>query len=511
MASARSSLRKQLFHGYLHNRGPQDEDELYAFIYHILGMKVPRDVFTPGHTSPFQMIKELYFEEVTRAVVMANRGGMKTMGVSILNYLDMQFKGIEVGLIAATRDQADKGYKYLTSFFKVPEINPMVKTSIKSHSELYTGGSVQIHTGTIKGMNSGHPCKVSIDEVELIDYPVLEEGMSMSQSMIGLDKRVFPGRDLFISTRKKSTGTMQKLINQTESDTSITKLYQWNIFDVIERCERKCFADPKHGDCPAWERCQGAAHNVPDGGFFKIQDFINKASTITDFNWSMQYLCQKVSEQRVVFNDTYVNAATCINSRDFLNKYNAEDLTDIDWHRFKHYGGIDFGVNFVYMHFLFDASDNTHYMIWEYHCNVDRVLSQHALKINNPPYVPEEKIRTCWKYYDPSGRQEALELGSYKVTNLIPAENDIEAGLDAVKEAFRNRRLVVVRDLCPNFMKERELYVYPTDSEGNIISYKPVKEFDHSCDASRYGFYGNKLGLLPKGYGTARTGRVNIR
>ena len=489
--------RENVFKKFL-SEGINNDEELKYFIKHFMGFVVPDTVHSKGHNSPFQMLSDMYFEKVLKGIGMANRTGSKTRTVSILNFLDAFFKGVEVGLVAATRDQADKGYKYLTEYLRVPEIRNSLVKSLKSETEFKNGAIVTIHTGTIKGLNSGHPCKLSVDEVELIEYPTLEEGFSMTKSQKGHETR-----DLFTSTRKKMAGTMNRLLE--EADVTGTRLYKWNIWDVLERCERQCFGDKKHGDCKAWARCKGEAHEVP-GGFYKISDFIGKASQLSNHVWKMQWLCEKSSEARLVYNDEFVDEKDSFCTwEEFLEATGYDSINSVDWSKFKHYAGIDFGHNFVYLHYVQNVgakaeSRGHRWQIYEYYWNKDRTLYNHSEVINKDPYTDHGKL--FWKYYDTAGKQDALELGGYGVKGLCPAEKNVSSGIDVVRYQFKAKELTIIREACPVTCKELEQYSFPTDSAGNITSDKPEKGFDHCMDAKRYAVYGEHLKLMPAGYGS---------
>lgn len=73
-------------------KGPQTDDELHAWILKYLGMNIPRVAVCEDHQAPFSFIADLYFERVTSAIAMANRGGSKTMSSAILHLLNSLFK-----------------------------------------------------------------------------------------------------------------------------------------------------------------------------------------------------------------------------------------------------------------------------------------------------------------------------------------------------------------------------------------------------------------------------------
>src|SRR4051812_29899293 len=72
--------------------GPQNDDELHAWIKQELGIDIPRTSVCEGHDAPFTFIADLYFERTDAALLMANRGGSKTFLVALLHWLNSRFK-----------------------------------------------------------------------------------------------------------------------------------------------------------------------------------------------------------------------------------------------------------------------------------------------------------------------------------------------------------------------------------------------------------------------------------
>ena len=148
-------------------------------------------------------------------LIYASRASGKTLTFAVMNLLDGCFRpeAIDITNAAATRDQAVKCYRYFTGFHKDPLLaSLLVKDPTQSYSEYKTGSTVEVVTGSIKGLNSRHPAKSRIDEIELVPYETLKEGLSMSQS-----KGSVPATDMFASTRKWGGGTMTRLLNEADA------------------------------------------------------------------------------------------------------------------------------------------------------------------------------------------------------------------------------------------------------------------------------------------------------
>lgn len=173
----------ELIFNTLVEHGVNHPDILHFYIKCFLGFDIPRRRFCREHTSPFKLICDLFFEQVRNAIAFANRTGGKTLATAILNHLDMTFKpGCEIASCGATKDQASKCYRYFTDFHnRNAYLAELLLKDPTRNSSVYTNGSIlEVITGSIKGLNAPHPNKARIDEVELMDWEVLQEGLSMS-------------------------------------------------------------------------------------------------------------------------------------------------------------------------------------------------------------------------------------------------------------------------------------------------------------------------------------------
>ncbi len=172
-----------LFNSFIEN-GIRYPDILHFYIRLFLGIYIPRKNFCRDHKAPFTFICDMFFEEVRNSIAFANRIGGKTTNMAILNHLDMAFKpGCEIASAGAIKEQAQKCYTYFVGFHNrndylaeliMPHKPPTMKKTFYAN-----GGFLEVITGTIAGFNSPHPHKVRIDEVELMAWDVLQEGLSM--------------------------------------------------------------------------------------------------------------------------------------------------------------------------------------------------------------------------------------------------------------------------------------------------------------------------------------------
>ena len=198
-----------LFFNTLTKHGIHTPDILHWYIMEFLGFNIPRvpvcRLHNPQyekqdypHCAPFDYISDMFFELVRNSIAFANRTGGKTRNVSILNHLDMTFKsGCEVASAGAILEQANKVYAY---FLEIHSELPVIlygKEPTRSKTYYINGSQLEVLTGTISGLNSPHPQKARIDEVELMDWRVLQEALSMSKSK-RIGKRGILGQNSFL-------------------------------------------------------------------------------------------------------------------------------------------------------------------------------------------------------------------------------------------------------------------------------------------------------------------------
>src|SRR5207253_342130 len=90
-----------------------------------------------------------------------------------------------------------------------PLFASQVISSLRSETVFANGSKVKIIAGTYHGMNSPHPNKVRIDEIELMPWVVLQEGLQMS-----IERDGWKAQDTLTSTRKFQKGTMQRMLDE---------------------------------------------------------------------------------------------------------------------------------------------------------------------------------------------------------------------------------------------------------------------------------------------------------
>ncbi len=496
----------------------RNREVLHFYIRAFLGLYVPRKKFCTRidkgewpHSSPFQFIEDMFFEKVTNAIAFANRTGGKTTNISILAHLFMAFKpGCEVMTAGSVAVQATRGYKYFRDFHIENEFleDLLKEPPIKSRSIYKNTSSLEIIIASIAGFNGPHPQKALLDEVELMTQEVLDQGMSMTKGGYDSTGKMIKGQNIFSSTRKYGTGVFQRLLNKAKK-LKDWNVYNWCIWEDLEKCTRKCKSDPIYGDCQAHHKCKGKAHKCK--GFYFIEDFITKVGAISDDVWEAEWLNRKPSRSIYVYGGIW-NEDIHMIKREEINPETKEKSYVLKDRELKAIGGIDFGTGpdhpFVFKSYLVDITDwkralqeaeegeeiivkPVFYCIYEYRTVVD-TMENHAEKIKDSPgWTPEMPI-----FADPSAKQERIELEAYGV-DTYQAINAVESGIKKVMEylTIRHRKAHFYHfedyldcgdiDLVGSD-GEYGLYKWSKTKDGQPNKKVPLKMHDHGLDVDRY-------------------------
>lgn len=482
MAPFTEVARRDLIHTYM-RYGFEDDDDLDFYIRTFLGVAIPKHQFCVGHTSPFQFICDLFFDRVKFALAFGSRGSGKTFDFALINHLKALFKGYPVKLLmsASTLDQTNNGYTYFKGFLESdPSLWEQLQGEpIQARTRFKNGSQLQIAAGTMKGLNGPHPNITTIDEVELMEIPILEQGLSMSISTGDI-----PAQDILGSTRKRASGTMNTLLGEKE-DRNLA-VYTFCVWEALEQCHRQCKGDPDWGDCIAWNKCKGKAHDCR--GWYPISSFIQKTANLSTAMFSTEWENKSPSGGFPVFAEHFdenVHVISMLGGGKFKTFYSIFQEKEIPKH-WRRIGGMDFGAHFAYLQIAIEPRYDIWVVFWEYYFHGDRLLSRHATEIKKHPY---------WRsrlpiFSDPSGHQSILEMRGYGL-NCLPSMNDLAEGVDEVKARMEVNPLnglpkLLIMDTCVELRREYTVWEHGSlpDGKPDLDTYEDGN--DHALDSLRY-------------------------
>lgn len=469
------------FGKFLSRVPPKTPEQLELWLYICLvreGLSAPFSTqvndLQPEHTSPFEFISDSFFEETSDCIVLGNRAGGKTLAFAALLLLDSIFKpGVELAHLGAIKDQATKCYRYFKKMIQHPLFaHNLQSRPLMGRTELRNESVVEILTGTVSGVNSPHPVKAQIDEVELMDWGVLQEAFNMASA-----KGRWQSATRLTSTRKYASGTMQRMLDEADKR-GFTK-YNWNIFDVCDACPIKTdktvtvnlplaedgteerpftvFADC--ASCPALSRCRGNA-KYSHGGAVPLSDLYKYAARVDWEVWEAQHSCNRPGKKDLILHT-------------FDERYHVipqpEEIPNLV------YAGQDAGFARPATIFVAPLDEEAgSWIVFDelYEGNIaPSVYTKEFLVDKNAEYHVEFFV------IDPSGLQlmaEMEEEGLY----VVLGDNSVDEGLDHLNSLFSTNRLFVTEN-CVNLISE--LKSYKRKKSGAIR-----KEDDHLIDSLRY-------------------------
>lgn len=436
-----------------------------------------------------------------------------TLVFATLLLLEALFKPeIELAHLGAIKDQAIRCYRYFLKILNHPLFaNVTSKPPTATRTEFRNGSVVEILTGTVTGVNSPHPVKAQLDEVELMDWHVLQEALNMAASMKG-----YVASTRLTSTRKYSTGTMQKIID--EADAKGFRIYKWNLWDTVEPCkiakglesieiaiededghEQFYYVSAECTTCSLLKDCRGRAR-YSSGGIIPLADAMKLNKSLDAEVWQAQVECSKPGTSDLwfpMFNEKYhvIDYEAWLKDRDcdITKDYETEGMVSFNTD-LPVYAGQDAGFNCPAAVFgqlvdeevviIFDES-------YEHNIAPSVLIKEHLLQ-KEADYLPDQ-----W-FCDPSGLQLMAEMEIHGLM-VAKADNTVYAGIELLQSLFSTGRLFIDRR-CVNLIQELKTY---RKTKTNRVA--PNQE-DHAVDSLRYltmslGLFSGMLEAVTTGVG----------
>lgn len=469
----------------------QDRDALHGWIKLYMRVDIPRVAITPGHKAPFDFVADYLFGLITFAVVMANRSGGKTFifGIlaTLLSYLN---DNTEIATVGAIQQQALKSYEYFQSFSSMFPFAYNIKSFTMRSSEAKNGSKYQVLAGTMSGVNSPHPQLAFFDEIDLMPWQILQQGLSMPQSKNGIRART-----VLTSTRKFAGGVMQRML-----DDALEKgyaVYFWNIWEVVAPLPvddpelmariKKVFKD----ELP---------ENIGEArGYYDWNDLIDKKLNLDPEVWATEWVCSRPGLEGIIYGSSY-------NDDDNLIMPEADEVTGevpdlwIPPQRGFIYLAEDFGHSEGHPNVIlpcwipstFDrlvvfnelyVDDRGTAEIWE---AANDMLAPYGLCLPNKPEAIQGNIRG-WAT-DPHNialiHERVLRGAPILKGNPEPKNYLLINSIPIVKKFLKAGRLMITSN-CVNLRMELLSYQWRKNANGTW-SQTPKKDNDHGPDAIRY-------------------------
>ncbi len=419
-------------------------------------------------------------------LAVGNRASGKTWDMSIIQTLNsIANDNCEGANLGAIQSQALRCAAYIKGFIRNnADFQRRLAADPTTTKILWNNGSVnEILVATVSGVNSPHPSRLIIDEVDLIPGVILNEAFSMVQSKNGVDSCTILG-----STRKSAIGPVQKLMD--EAEIRGLKVFTWCFMETVEplpsdQAERQHIFDI-FGDNlpPGVENCSG---------FYKWSDLVDKYRSLDSYTWDAQWLCRRPDTRGLVYSrfDDELNFAS-----DFKIDRVQLEVGNIEIYLFE-----DFGTSIGHPGVILFAHVDKYKQeviifdeLYSIGKSSDIIIDDAMAKLSEHGL---DKSNISGWIGDPHNNAEQLlranrgfpMLGNYFITDpsqKLPGEMYlIKNGVSHVRKFIDDRRLKITKDMV-QFREELMSYAYKKNMKGEYTE-DPEKKNDHGGDALRYG------------------------
>jgi hypothetical protein len=489
---------------------PKSEAELVELIKRLFGYRLPTVACCPGHVAPSTAVWRLFEGEVRSALVIASRGGGKTLLIALMHYLLGRFHpGHETMSLGAIQLQAERAYRLFQNLLTresgtSPEKHPLIAKLTRKETQFVNGSNVAIAGGTLANVNGPHPNCLLFDELEVLeDGRVFDESRAMTQGSPG-----HRALDIITSTRKWLGGRIQKLMECDEAEKRGEippfERFIWCVFETLQRqenCGKGCGCDAVVSG--QWEDgsprrfsdyCRGKA-KIADG-WLGLEDAWAKFRQNSLDVWESQFTCDKPSTEGQV-----------------LPHFSRAKHTWAEWEPHPERGAVVTSIDW--------GSRNPNSVLWIQFLQVPvdlpetdlvqaRTLQPGSIIVFDEIYIAdigagelsdmawavEEKwrrkvpgFRVNARFYDSQGRQSSQDFMRAHVWSP-PLRNAIGKNvydeLLLLRELTRNDQLLIAN--APNLIEELEAWRFQkVHADRKDAPDAPVEDFDHSIAALRYG------------------------
>lgn len=491
--------------------GPQNDDELHAYIVEKWGISVPRVAVTPGMDPPFAMIADVFFMRENAVLGVACREGSKTMGVAIIHALLARFypgyEGISAGAID---EQSKRAYQALMTLLRRHGADWVKGQSLQSKTDFTNGSIVEVKGGTMAQLNGPHSNLLHRDEIELFNREAFNEADNITKSATLPDGRQIPAIDILTTSRKRARGLLQEIMDDCEVAIKAGrkppyKIYKWGVAETIKRVPN-CRGLPENEGKPDSELCpchnivkgtwdddsERTLESVCDGRFGRSDgwrplepDIIKKFTTNSRAMWDAQQECIKPATEGLIL--TQFSEERC-GIRDFEPDpengkiYNASDFGGANPHSShwyqrldRPYESVDFwGQKFVIPVgslvcfdevYIAEVGNNTFARMI--------VAKEEKWKALYPGWQVEER------YADVANRAARIDFRNHEtpLPTMWRVTREIEEHIQKCNDIINEKRFYVLLDGCPMFVDEAKSW------QRDPATGKQIDTFNHCLPA----------------------------
>ncbi len=250
----------------------------------------------PDHVPQFRPVADVLIGLIGDYVIWACRAGSKTF---LFGGLDSWVKSCskaryETRILGGSLEQSLLSYEAMKIFRdETDPMNARISGDIlQSKTTFLNKSKVSILAASIKSVRGPHPQSLKLDEVDEIETNVYNAALSQPLSKFG-HKSVLG----MFSTNHNIMGQMDKALAKAKE--SGTNIYKYCVWECLASCR-----DYNCSTCKLTNICPDPTHNsrMKDAdGYYTIEDFIKKLTSLSMAELSREWLCIKVGMGDTVY------------------------------------------------------------------------------------------------------------------------------------------------------------------------------------------------------------------
>jgi len=222
--------------GFLIDRLPETDEELYWLVRVLWGVTIPRYAVCPDHVAPFTAFADAYFgrnsldpDSPMRSIALwhGSRGlSGKSMQMSILGLTDATLLGTDVNLLGGSFAQSANVHEHIRkalNFANAPRY--MIATEATTSIRFTNRAEIKPLTASQKTVRGPHPPRLLLDEIDEMELAILDAalGQPMPQTNY-LGQRIRP-YTVMCSTWQNPEGTFTEILKRAEEQR--IPIYRW--------------------------------------------------------------------------------------------------------------------------------------------------------------------------------------------------------------------------------------------------------------------------------------------
>ncbi|CAB5220246.1 hypothetical protein UFOVP238_6 [uncultured Caudovirales phage] len=265
MANRKDVYLPKTANGLVFQRWPKTPDELWWWVFAVLGVRIPRVQICPDHKAPFDAFCDAFFATSPVSIWKASRGfGGKSYLLALLSTTEAIVLGAESSVLGGSASQSLNVHHHSQSFWSSPYAPRQLLAGDPSayQTQLVNGANIRALTASSRSVRGPHPQRLRLDEIDEMELEILEAAQGQPMS-----KRGIKAQTVMSSTHQYPDKTMSAMLTRAKDK-------GWPVF---EWCWRESMGTPAE---PGW---------------LTLEDVDRKRAEVPERFWLVEYDLQAPS------------------------------------------------------------------------------------------------------------------------------------------------------------------------------------------------------------------------